>query len=145
MPLELAVWRIDQGLVAVPSSGIDLESRLQDLLDQDITVADPGWMVIRREIDTGFGSRADLLAIDSLGNLVLLELKRDQTPREVVAQALEYGAWVAKLRSEDLPIISGPRSSSPEGRAISSTRANWMNAAAPIVRLAPFGATSRAA
>jgi len=102
MPLELGVWRIDGGLTALPATGLDLESRLEDLLDRDITIANPGWFVIGRQIDTGFGSRADLLAIDGVGNLVLLELKRDQTPREVIAQVLEYGSWVAKLTAAEL-------------------------------------------
>jgi len=102
MPLELGVWRIDGGLTSLSASGLDLEQRLEDILDRDITIANPGWMVIGRQVDTGFGSRVDLLAIDAVGNLVLLELKRDQTPREVVAQVLEYGAWVVKLRAPDL-------------------------------------------
>jgi Endonuclease NucS len=105
MPLELGVWRIDQGLVALKATGLDLESRLQDLLDRDITIANPGWMVIGREVETGFDSRLDILAIDTVGDLIVIELKRDQTPREVVAQVLEYGAWVVKLRSEDIPQI----------------------------------------
>ena len=102
MPLELGVWRIDGGLTSLSASGLDLEQRLEDILVRDITIANPGWMVIGRQVDTGFGSRVDLLAIDGVGNLVLLELKRDQTPREVVAQVLEYGAWVVKLRADDL-------------------------------------------
>jgi hypothetical protein len=105
MPLELGVWRIDQGMVALQASGLDLEARLQDLLDQDITIANPGWFVIGREVDTGFSSRLDLLAIDGDGSLIVLELKRNQTPREVIAQVLEYGAWVVKVRAEDVPQI----------------------------------------
>jgi hypothetical protein len=105
MPLELGVWRIDQGLVSLQASGLDLEARLQDLLDQDITIANPGWFVIGREVETGFSSRLDLLAIDGDGNLIVLELKRNQTPREVIAQVLEYGAWVVKVRAEDVPQI----------------------------------------
>ena len=105
MPLELGVWRIDNGLVALKATGLDLESRLQDLLDKDITIANPGWMVVGREVDTGFDSRADILAINSVGDLIVIELKREQTPRIVVAQVLEYGAWVVKLRSEDIPPI----------------------------------------
>jgi hypothetical protein len=84
---------------------MDLEERLEDILDRDITIANPGWMVIGRQVDTGFSSRLDLLAIDAVGNLVLLELKRDQTPRDVVAQVLEYGAWVVKLRADDIAQI----------------------------------------
>ncbi len=102
MPLELGVWRIDGGLTALSATGLDLESRLEDILDRDITIANPGWMVIGRQVDTGFGGRIDLLAIDAVGNLILLELKRDLTPREVIAQVLEYGAWVVKLRAEDI-------------------------------------------
>jgi hypothetical protein len=105
MPLELGVWRIDHGLVALKATGLDLESRLQDLLDRDITIANPGWMVVGREVDTGFDSRLDILAIDIVGNLIVIELKRDETPRAVVAQVLEYGAWVVKLRAEDIPAI----------------------------------------
>ena len=102
MPLELGVWRIDGGLTALSATGLNLEARLEDILDRDITIANPGWMVIGRQVDTGFGGRIDLLAIDAVGNLILLELKRDLTPREVIAQVLEYGAWVVKLRAEDI-------------------------------------------
>jgi len=105
MPLELGVWRIDQGLVALKATGLDFESRLQDLLDQDITIANRGWMVIGREVGTGFDSRLDMLAIDIVGNLIIIELKRDETPRMVVAQVLEYGAWVVRLRAEEIPAI----------------------------------------
>jgi hypothetical protein len=84
---------------------LDLEARLQDLLDRDITIANPGWFVIGREVDTGFSSRLDLLAIDGDGNLIVLELKRNQTPREVIAQVLEYGSWIVKVRAEDIPQI----------------------------------------
>jgi hypothetical protein len=105
MPLEIGVWRIDDGLVSLPATGLDAESRLEELLDHDITVANPGWMVIGRQVDTGLGSRVDLLAIDSAANLILLELKRNQTPREVIAQVLEYGSWVVKQRADDIAQI----------------------------------------
>ena len=42
----------------------------------------------------------DLLGVDSEGNLVIVELKRDRAPRDVVAQLLEYAAWANEL-SED--------------------------------------------
>ena len=105
MPLELGVWRIDGGLTSLTATGLDQEARLEDLLDRDITIANPGWMVIGRQVVTSFGPRIDLLAIDGVGDLVLLELKRDQTPREVIAQVLEYGSWVVKLRAEDIAQI----------------------------------------
>lgn len=62
-------------------------------------------MIVGRQVQTTFGSIVDLVAIDAVGNLAVLELKRDQTPRDVLAQVLEYGAWVSKLRAEDLAQI----------------------------------------
>ena len=62
-------------------------------------------MLIGRQEDTGFGGRIDLLAIAPDGSLVLIELKRDRTPRDVVAQALDYASWVEKLRAEDIAAL----------------------------------------
>ncbi|MCM3409558.1 DUF7669 domain-containing protein [Metabacillus litoralis] len=47
----------------------------------------------------------DLMGIDSSGNLVIVELKKGKTPRDVIAQALEYSAWAASLSYEDLNYI----------------------------------------
>jgi hypothetical protein len=105
VPLELGVWRIDKGLVAVPASPLDLESRLKEILDKDITVANPGWFIIGKEVETRFKARLDLLAIDAIGNLIVIELKRDQTPRDVVAQVLEYGTWVNALKVDEITQI----------------------------------------
>jgi hypothetical protein len=51
------------------------------------------------------GGRIDLLAVAPDGNLVLIELKRDRTPREVVAQTLDYAVWVDGLRENDIAAI----------------------------------------
>lgn len=63
------------------------------------------WMLIGRQEDTGFGGRIDLLAISPDGSLVLIELKRDRTPREVVAQALDYASWLSNLRADEIAEI----------------------------------------
>ena len=48
----------------------------------------------------------DLLGLDSEGNLVIVELKRGKTPRDVVAQLLEYAAWAKDLSDEQLQEIA---------------------------------------
>jgi hypothetical protein len=48
----------------------------------------------------------DLLCIDSSGSLVIVELKRDRTPREVTAQALNYASWVKDLDAEEIDAIA---------------------------------------
>ena len=63
------------------------------------------WMLIGKQEDTGFGGRIDLLAITPDGSLVLIELKRARTPRDVVAQALDYASWAEKLRADEIARI----------------------------------------
>ena len=95
--LEFGLWRIDGDPVAVEWGTMDLESSLEDILDTDISVAAPNWMVIGRQVKTDHGGVIDLLAIDRDGNLIVIELKRDKTPRDIVAQSLDYGSWVREL------------------------------------------------
>src|SRR5262245_48658486 len=105
MPIELGVWRIDQGLSTVPHQGMDDEKRLEELLEGDISLVGPHLMVIGRQVLTSFGKLVDLLAIDADGTLSVIELKRNMTPREVVGQVLDYGSWVRGLKSEDIARI----------------------------------------
>lgn len=103
--IEIGVWRIDGNLMAIEPVPLDLESRLEGLLAQDISIAAPNWMVIGRQVLTGYDKLIDLLAIDAEGNLVVLELKRDKTYRDIVAQVLDYGSWVRQLKDEDIAKI----------------------------------------
>lgn len=105
MAIEIGIWRIDKELTPVEYSRLDLESRLQEILCHDITIADPNLMVIGREVQTAFGKRIDILAINRDGHLAVIELKRDKTPREVVAQTLEYGSWVRDLDNDGIAQI----------------------------------------
>jgi len=60
------------------------------------------WMIIGRQEDTGLGGRIDLLAIAPDGTLILIELKRGRTPREVVAQAIDYATWLEQLDAQEV-------------------------------------------
>ena len=102
MPIDVSVWRIDEGLNPVPLKGMDYERDLQEIIATDLSIIDPGLMVIGREVATAFGQRVDILAIDSDGNLVVLELKRETTPREVVSQLLDYGHWVRGIKADEI-------------------------------------------
>ena len=63
-------------------------------------------LVIARQVRTASGAEIDLLCMDSSGALVVVELKRDQTPREVTAQALDYASWVKDLQEEEIKKIA---------------------------------------
>lgn len=102
MPIKTEMWRIDNGLEKVSFSSLEAEKKLESVLDKDISIIDPGLMVIGRQVTTSYGKYIDLLAIDSEGHLAILELKRDKTPRDVVAQTLDYASWVQGLTYDDV-------------------------------------------
>lgn len=107
MTIEMQVWRIDDGdrPVGLPSGGMDVEIRLENILEDDIGLVSQDWMIIGRQVPTTYGKFVDLLALDVYGKVVVLELKRDKTPRDVVAQALEYGQWASEQRNDELAMI----------------------------------------
>lgn len=102
MPIKFGLWRMDgQSVHQVSSSVIASEQHLEDVIDAQIEILGLGRLLqIGRQVITDFGKRIDLLAIDNQGDLHVIELKRDRTPREVVAQTLEYGFWVQGLSFE---------------------------------------------
>lgn len=107
MPVRQAIWRVSTAPQPLEESTLSNEEMLEQMIVKDSRIISDEWMLIGRQEDTGLGGRLDLLAIAPDGSLVLIELKRDRTPREVVAQALDYASWVAKLRPEEIASIYG--------------------------------------
>lgn len=109
MPVEMRMWRIDGERPRPLSTAVlPTEAALEDFLEQDPSLLGTPLLVIGRQVRTPHGKFIDLLAIDAEGNLHVLELKRDKTPRDVVAQVLDYGSWVNTLtREEVIDLASG--------------------------------------
>src|SRR3954451_16963651 len=107
MPIEMALWRLNGNEpTPVGSSSLDTERRMEEILETDISILGlDRLLVIGRQVPTTWGKFVDLLALDPQGDLVVIELKRDRTPREVVAQALDYGSWAKDLDYEQLSDI----------------------------------------
>ncbi|MEO6043029.1 MAG: endonuclease NucS domain-containing protein [Tepidiformaceae bacterium] len=97
-------WHVgpDAKPARLQAGSVDLEKHLEDWLVDDIDIVADDVLVISRQPVTTWGSKLDLLAIDAQGNLVVIELKRNQTLRDTVAQAIEYAAWVAGLTYEEI-------------------------------------------
>lgn len=102
MSLEPKLWKVGEaGPQAISPESVDLESNLEDWLTKDISLLSDRLLVIGRQTSLEAGW-LDLLAVDQDGNLVLIELKRGRTPREVVAQALDYAACLKEFDREDI-------------------------------------------
>src|SRR5262245_9205708 len=96
-----SMWEVRDGrLLSVARTRLDQEQRLEDWIATDPRLLGLDIMIVGRQVITDHGGRIDLLGIDRNGDLVILELKRDLTPREIVAQVLDYASWVADLTTK---------------------------------------------
>ncbi len=105
MPIRTAIWTVGTKPEALTESSLAQEQVLEEMIVASPRLLSDDWMLIGRQEDTGFGGRIDLLAIAPDGSLVLIELKRNRTPREVVAQAIDYASWIENLRADEIAAI----------------------------------------
>ena len=93
-------------LVEASKTNIDLELHLEGWLEKSPwAIAQEPLIWIGRQTSACCEDTTifpDLLGIDKDGNIIVVELKRGKAPREVVAQLLEYAAWVHELSDESI-------------------------------------------
>ncbi len=99
MATEIKVWQIvNNKLELIETTMVetgrkeveDLEKWIQSnplILGQDI-------LIIGEQVSAKSGT-IDFLGIDKSGNLIIIELKRDKLPREVLSQTIDYASDVA--------------------------------------------------
>ena len=104
MPQRTAIWTVSDSPSPLLEARLPSEKMLEDMIVAAPRVISDEWMLIGRQ-ETTVSGRLDLLAMAPDGALILIELKRDRTPREVVAQALDYACWVEGLEGNDIAAI----------------------------------------
>jgi hypothetical protein len=102
MPIRHAIWTVGQQPQELQSSRLPSEQLLEDMIAANPSILSDEWMLIGRQERTSYDGRIDLIAIAPDGSLILIEIKRDRTPREVAAQALDYASWIEQLEPEDI-------------------------------------------
>ena len=98
------------GLVEQKRTALDREDKIENWVKSDLTLVGVDGIIIGQQLRTDHGKIIDLLAMDSDGNLVIIELKRDKSPRDVVAQLLDYASWVCRLTTKDIYDLAATRS-----------------------------------
>jgi len=96
MATEIKTWQIIEGkLTHVNSSLVESKRKEKEDLEQWIKsnpeILGEDIAIIGQQVQTKSGP-LDFLGIDSSGNLVIVELKRDRIPREAIAQAIDYAS-----------------------------------------------------
>lgn len=105
MAIRTALWRIAPQPEQLGESTLQNERLLEEMIVANSKLLSDDWLIIGRQEDTGSGGRIDLLAIAPDCALVLIEIKRNRTPRDVVAQALDYASWVQTLQAAEIVSI----------------------------------------
>ena len=113
MPIRHALWTVGPDPQPVHEDRLPDERMLEDMIAARPDILSDQWMPVARQVRTPHGGIVDLLAIAPDGGLVVIELKRDLTPRDVVAQGLDYASWVQGLGAAD---VAGLYASYAKGR-----------------------------
>jgi len=108
MAEEIRLWKIqqDEHLKEIRVSKLNLEERIETWIEEDISILSANFLVIGRQVPVDFGGAIDLLCLNSRGDVVIVELKRDKTPREITAQILDYASWVSDLSNDKVTTIA---------------------------------------
>lgn len=89
MPIQTTLWKVGPQPEELRQTVLASEKLLEEMIVAAPRMLSDEWMLIGRQENTGYGGIIDLLAIAPDSSLVLIELKRDRTPRDVVAQSLD--------------------------------------------------------
>ncbi|SNQ59939.1 PDDEXK family nuclease [Candidatus Methanoperedens nitratireducens] len=107
MSFTMSLWSIqNETLEELGKTKLDQENRLESWIANDIGILGLDILIIGRQVATEYRGRIDLLGIDSDGDLIVIELKRDKTPRDIVAQILDYASWIKDLTQVQIDRIA---------------------------------------
>ncbi|SHK69930.1 hypothetical protein SAMN02745216_03915 [Desulfatibacillum alkenivorans DSM 16219] len=128
MSFNMQLWEVRNGkLVDLRSSALDKEERLENWIAKDASVLGLELLIIGRQVTTAYRGKIDLLAINRQGDMVVIELKKHKTPRDIVSQVLDYATWVKDLGYKEISAIA----SIYLGKSLSSAFTDHFNESLP--------------
>ena len=75
---------------------------IQEWIEKTPSILGQELLVIAKELSLPSGIRLDLLAIDKQANLVIIELKRDESGRDVEWQAIKYASYCSNFSPDEI-------------------------------------------
>lgn len=100
--MKIGLWQINENNPArLDHASLNLEKYLEDWIEADSTLLQFGLVIVARQmhIEAGY---IDLLAIDSQGRWIVIEIKRGQLERQTIAQVIDYASCISTISDEEL-------------------------------------------
>ncbi len=95
--VNIGIWQIENDTPQRLERGsVEFEKHLEEWIERDPTILQSGLTVVGRQINVDAG-KLDLLALDPIGNWVVIEVKRGNVRRETIAQAIDYAACITDM------------------------------------------------
>lgn len=106
MATEIQTWQIIDGKLNIVNSTLSENGRkekedLEEWIKSNSEILGNDIAIIGQQVQTKSGP-LDFLGIDNNGNVVIIELKREKLPREVLAQVVDYASDVSSWDIEKL-------------------------------------------
>ena len=100
--MRIGIWEIiNQKPKRLDSASIGLEKHLEDWIEADSSLLQSGLVIVAQQmhVETGY---IDLLAIDTQGRWIVIEIKRGQLDRQTIAQVMDYASCITKIPTDEL-------------------------------------------
>jgi len=101
----MELYRVEEDdLRQLPKTNMEKEIQLEERLirAESAQIGGVDIFYIGRQEQVGDGGIFDILGLDERGNTVIIELKRGDAPRDVIAQALEYASKIRDVEYDYL-------------------------------------------
>jgi len=103
---QIKLWKIESdGVIKISKEPLDYEHRLEKWLIEDIKILSENLALIGSQVVSPYGKKIDILAINSSGDLVIIDFKRDKPNHEVITHVLDSATWIKELCYDELTNI----------------------------------------
>lgn len=108
----IGVWELsNEGPKRIDESQVDFEKELEGWILRDPALVQAGLEIIAQQlVFDGGRCRLDLLALDTQGRWVVIEIKKEMLLRETITQVLDYTACLSTMSEEEVIEKINPRS-----------------------------------
>ena len=98
----MVLHKIEEGkLIEYTKTPVSTEFEIHDFIEKHPEILGKNIFVVGREVKTVDGNYIDLLGLNQNGDTIIIEIKKDQTPRKVIGQILEYAEWISNSIGSD--------------------------------------------